>query len=169
MGHDRFGNEYMYNPLSGYLIETPIFIGPIHYQRLRHMVEDKVYSRMRGQVVALTRQPTHGRARGGGLRFGEMERDCMITHGGAALLQERMMLVSDVYRSFVCATCGRLALGSVDSRTFYCRVCKEYGQVFAIQIPYAAKQLIQELSAMHISAKMDLKIQKIEDNARNRE
>lgn len=77
------------------------------------------------------------------------------------------MLVSDVYRSFVCATCGQLALGSVDTRIFVCRVCKTFGKVFAIQIPYAAKQLIQELSAMHISLKMDLKILKVEDNARN--
>ena len=76
------------------------------------MVDDKVYSRLRGQVVALTRQPTHGRARGGGLRFGEMERDCVLTHGITSLLQERMLKVSDSYKVYCCATCGLLAIGS---------------------------------------------------------
>jgi len=77
----------MANPFTGEKFTSLTYIGPIYYQRLRHMVDDKVYSRMRGQVVAITRQPTHGRARGGGLRFGEMERDCVLTHGITNLLQ----------------------------------------------------------------------------------
>jgi len=71
-GYQRYGNEFMLNPYSGKSFENLIFIGPIYYQRLRHMVDDKMYARSRGLIVALTRQPTHGRGRCGGLRFGEM-------------------------------------------------------------------------------------------------
>lgn len=80
-GYQKYGNEVMFNPYSGKKLENLIFIGPIYYQRLRHLVDDKMYARPRGPVVAITRQPTHGRSRAGGLRFGEMERDCIISHG----------------------------------------------------------------------------------------
>jgi len=123
------------------------------------MVDDKVYSRMRGQVVALTRQPTHGRARGGGLRFGEMERDCVLTHGITSVLQERMVKVSDDYRVFVCATCGLFAIASKD-REFYCRRCQKAANVQSTEMPYAAKQLIQELIAMNVIPRISLKSEK---------
>ena len=86
-GYQKYGNEAMFNPYSGHQLESQIFIGPIYYQRLRHMVDDKMYARSRGPIVALTRQPTHGRSRAGGLRFGEMERDCIISHGISSFLR----------------------------------------------------------------------------------
>lgn len=132
-----------------------IYIGPVYYQRLRHMVDDKVYSRLRGQVVALTRQPTHGRARGGGLRFGEMERDCVLTHGITSLLQERMLKVSDSYKVHICATCGLLAIASRE-KDYYCRRCQKAADVLSIEMPYAAKQLIQELIAMNVIPRISL-------------
>ncbi len=109
-GFQRYGNEAMFNPYTGKAFENLVFIGPIYYQRLRHMVDDKMYARSRGVVVALTRQPTHGRRKSGGLRFGEMERDCIISHGMSEMLKERLFSVSDRFRIHVCNLCGLMAI-----------------------------------------------------------
>ena len=115
----------MYNPYSGNRLENLIFIGPIYYQRLRHLVDDKMYARSRGTVVALTRQPTHGRSRGGGLRFGEMERDCILAHGISKFLQERTFKVADMFRVHVCSRCGLMAEANLERNSFRCRYCMQ--------------------------------------------
>lgn len=117
----------MFNPYSGKRLSNLIFIGPIFYQRLRHLVDDKMYARARGTVVALTRQPTHGRSRGGGLRFGEMERDCILSHGISKFLQERLFKVSDLFRIHVCSRCGLMADVNLELNSLICRYCISKG------------------------------------------
>jgi len=144
----------MFNPYSGKRLENLIFIGPIYYQRLRHLVDDKMYARQRGPVVAITRQPTHGRSRAGGLRFGEMERDCIISHGISNFLRERLFLVSDQFRIHVCSKCGLMAVANLTKNVYNCTYCRKTTKIYQMGIPYAAKQLLQELMAMHIVPKL---------------
>lgn len=154
--YQKRGNEIMYNGHTGRRLAVPIFVGPTYYQRLKHMVDDKVHSRARGPVALLTRQPVEGRSRDGGLRFGEMERDCMISHGAAAFLKERLFDQSDAYRCHVCDFCGLIAIAKLKTGTgsFECKGCQNSTQISQITIPYACKLLFQELMAMTIAPRM---------------
>ena len=158
LGYQKYGNEVMFNGFTGRKFDLLIFFGPTYYQKLKHMVEDKAFSRTRGPVDILTRQPTEGRARSGGLRIGEMEKDCMISHGAASFMKERLMEVSDKYRVHVCETCGFFAVGNVDSQNFGCKLCGTKCEGIAqVNIPYACKLLFQELMAMHIAPRITFK------------
>lgn len=150
-GMNRFGNETMYNGFTGERMNVQIFMGPTYYQRLKHMVEDKIHSRASGPVVLLTRQPAEGRSRDGGLRFGEMERDCIISHGGSLFLKERMLDVSDNYRIFICKKCGLSSIVNTEKNIYCCNSCKNYNDFSEIHIPYACKLLMQELESMNIA------------------
>lgn len=143
-GHQKHGYERMYNGMTGEMMEANIFMGPTYYQRLKHMVDDKMHARAQGHVTMLTRQPLEGRSRDGGLRFGEMERDCMIAHGNSAILKERLFLVSDPFQLCVCDKCG-----IVTSKINECQNCKT-DSISLCNIPYASKLLYQELTAMGI-------------------
>ncbi|KAE9984006.1 hypothetical protein EG328_009263 [Venturia inaequalis] len=154
-GYQSRGFEVMYNGHTGKKLRAQIFLGPTYYQRLRHMVDDKIHARARGPVQILTRQPVEGRARDGGLRFGEMERDCMIAHGAAAFLKERLFEVSDAYRVHVCERCGLMTpIAKLKSQTFTCQNCNTGSKVAQLHIPYAAKLLFQELMSMNIAPRM---------------
>ncbi|KAF2090959.1 DNA-directed RNA polymerase II polypeptide [Saccharata proteae CBS 121410] len=154
-GYQSRGFEIMYNGHTGRKMVAQVFLGPTYYQRLRHMVDDKIHARARGPVQILTRQPVEGRARDGGLRFGEMERDCMISHGASAFLKERLFEVSDAYRVHVCEQCGLMTpVASIKKNQFECRPCKNKTRIAQVHIPYAAKLLFQELMAMGIATRM---------------
>ncbi|KAI9206398.1 DNA-directed RNA polymerase II subunit RPB2 [Polychytrium aggregatum] len=153
-GYQKRGLEVLYNGHTGKKQSCQFFTGPTYYQRLKHMVDDKIHSRARGPVQILTRQPVEGRSRDGGLRFGEMERDCMISHGAAQFLKERLFDASDAYRVHVCDICGLMAVANLKKNTFECRSCKNKTQVSQIHIPYASKLLFQELMAMNIAPRL---------------
>jgi DNA-directed RNA polymerase II subunit RPB2 len=161
-GYDRLGGETLYNGMTGEALPGKIFIGPTYYQRLKHMVLDKQHSRSRGPVQILTRQPVEGRAREGGLRFGEMERDCIISHGAANVLSERLFEQSDPFVATVCSKCGMLAQPVADKTLLrqkrpFCRACNDHTSVQDVRMPYAFKLLLQELMAMNIAARLRLK------------
>ncbi|KUI56648.1 DNA-directed RNA polymerase II subunit RPB2 [Cytospora mali] len=154
-GYQSRGFEVLYNGHTGRKLKAQVFFGPTYYQRLRHMVDDKIHARARGPVQIMTRQPVEGRARDGGLRFGEMERDCMIAHGAAAFLKERLFEVSDAFRVHICEICGLMTpIANLTKQSFECRPCKNKTKIAQVHIPYAAKLLFQELAAMNIASRM---------------
>lgn len=154
VGFESNGNEIMYNGLTGEQIETSIFIGPAFYQRLKHMVNDKQHSRSIGPMVNLTRQPAEGRSRDGGHRFGEMERDCMLSHGAARFTKGRLYDASDAFSVYVCKLCGMIASYNDDKHIHHCRTCDNRVDFDYVEIPYACKLLFQELITMNIAPRI---------------
>jgi DNA-directed RNA polymerase beta subunit len=154
LGMEPYGNEILYNGFTGRQMETNIFVGPVFYQRLRHCSADKMHSRASGPLVMLTRQPAEGRAREGGLRFGEMERDCVAAHGMSEFTKERLMECSDAFRCFSCRDCGLLAVANPVEGIWACRGCGNTTNFSSIEIPYAYKLLLQELESMCISSRV---------------
>jgi DNA-directed RNA polymerase II subunit RPB2 len=148
--YESKGNELLYDGKTGEQIETNIFIGPVYYQRLKHMVNDKQHSRCIGPMVNLTRQPAEGRSRDGGLRFGEMERDCMISHGASRFTRERIYDVSDKYGVHVCKTCGLIAIYNNEKHIHLCNVCDNKTEFSYVEIPFSCKLLFQELISMNV-------------------
>ena len=151
VGYEAHGNELLYNGLTGEQHECSVFMGPVFYQRLKHMVNDKVHSRSIGPMVNLTRQPAEGRSRDGGLRFGEMEKDAMVSHGASRFTKERMYDVSDKYSVFTCNKCGIIASYNDKVHIHHCKTCDNRSDFSYIEIPYSCKLLFQELNTMNIA------------------
>jgi DNA-directed RNA polymerase II subunit RPB2 len=159
-GLQRHGNRMMVHGQTGEPLSTLVFYAPAFYQRLKHMVVDKVHARARGPVQILTRQPLEGRSHMGGLRFGEMERDTLIAHGASYVLLEFLLLKSDAFSAVLCADCGLLALPAaigahVRNSSATCRACGS-SNIISKSIPYAKKLLLQELYGMHIAARVNI-------------
>jgi DNA-directed RNA polymerase beta subunit len=151
---NKYGNEILYNGYTGQQIDTEIFIGPTYYFRLKHMVAEKINSRGVGKVMGLTRQPTEGRRKGGGLRIGEMERDTVLSHGISNFIKESMMERSDKFSWCICKRCGTLVSFNIKENINMCRNCNN-DDVAVIQTPYAFKLFIQELETMGIQPRLN--------------
>ncbi|AHY77492.1 ADI_G0057340.mRNA.1.CDS.1 [Saccharomyces cerevisiae] len=149
-GFNYSGKDMLYSGITGECLQAYIFFGPIYYQKLKHMVLDKMHARARGPRAVLTRQPTEGRSRDGGLRLGEMERDCVIAYGASQLLLERLMISSDAFEVDVCDKCGLMGYSG------WCTTCKSAENIIKMTIPYAAKLLFQELLSMNIAPRLRL-------------
>ncbi|KAI1622080.1 DNA-directed RNA polymerase III subunit C2 [Exophiala viscosa] len=151
-GYSYDGKDYLTSGITGEPLPAYVFTGPIYYQKLKHMVQDKMHSRSRGPRAILTRQPTEGRSRDGGLRLGEMERDCLIAYGASQLLRERLMLSSDKHEVDVCESCGFMAFGR------WCQRCATAGEtgsnVVRMTLPYAFKLLLNELGSMNVNTRL---------------
>lgn len=146
-GYEKYGNEILYNGYSGTQMATEIFIGPIFYYRLKHMVTDKIHARDKGPKTQLTHQPTSGRSKSGGLRLGEMERDVLLSHGLAQFIKESYMEKSDKFKWAVCKYCGTIAKYAPQRNIIECERCKRQ-DISEIETPYCFKLLVQEMEAM---------------------
>ena len=183
VGYESFGNELMYNATTGEQMESSIFIGPVFYQRLKHMVNDKQHSRSIGPMVNLTRQPAEGRCRDGGFRIGEMERDVMLAHGISFFCRERLYEASDKFSTFVCKSCGVIAAFNDHEYKQYqrnqqqqeqqqrkqrkqgqqlhdemvihrCKMCDNTTNFAFVEMPYCYKLMAQELQCINIVPRM---------------
>lgn len=183
-GFNYFGTEEMYSGTDGSIMTAEIFMGIVYYIRLRHMVSDKYQVRSTGAIDQVTHQPVKGRRRGGGVRFGEMERDSLLAHGTSFLLQDRLFNCSDKSDRFACIKCGSLVTTSNDllfgvkdgedkpktedepprrfhpskekSPEWYCRLCKSKQHVRQVRVPHVLLYLIAELAQSNIALKLDI-------------
>jgi len=154
-GFQKEGYEMMCDGKTGKMLKMPIFLAPTYYQRLKHMVADKQHARSSGPVQMLTRQPMEGRAKDGGLRFGEMERDCLISHGSSYFMRDRLFRSSDYYEVDTCLDCGLFVSVNLKESPV-CRSCSSRN-IKKIEIPYASKLLFQELISMGIVPRIECK------------
>ena len=155
-GYSYSGKDLLHSGITGEPLQAYIFMGPVYYQKLKHMVLDKMHARSRGPRVVLTRQPTEGRSRDGGLRLGEMERDCLIGYGASMLLLERLMISSDQFEVHVCTHCGLLGYFDARQGRALCPSLKVSDHMATMKLPYAAKLLFQELQSMNIVPRLTL-------------
>jgi DNA-directed RNA polymerase I subunit RPA2 len=167
-GYNYYGTERMYSGTDGRELTVDIFFGIVHYQRLRHMVSEKWQVRATGPLDSVTHQPNKGRRRGGGVRFGEMEKDCLLSHGASYLLQDRLFYGSDRTTTKVCMDCGSIVSPIViispmvagktllENPKPICSLCGKEDAIDTLEIPYVFKYLTEQLASVNIKLKLDV-------------
>ena len=153
-GFNGMGEEYMYDPLTGKKMNARIFIGPVYYQRLKQMIDDKFFVRQNGPIDALTHQPSSGKSSGGGLRTGEMELSSITAHGLSSCLHEMIYDKSDGIETYICKKCGKICVFNEDTNKFFCKYCKNLIDFAKVKLGYASKLLIYELYSMGIAIRL---------------
>jgi len=151
---DYKGNEFLYNGSTSEQLSSKIFIGVPYYQRLKHLVRNKINARDSGPKDFLTRQPVKGRKRGGGIRVGEMERDSIISHGVSEFMKESYMKRSDNYKTYVCNMCGRISIYNTKNNYYNCNYCNNTTHHSEIHIPYATKLFMQEVETTSVALRL---------------
>jgi len=164
-GFNYYGNEPMYSGITGEEFRADVFFGIVYYQRLRHLVLDKYQVRTDGPVNILTHQPVKGRKRGGGIRFGEMERDALLAHGTAYLLKDRLLNCSDLHRSWLCSGCGNIhSMIPTPEFKWNCRFCNTDKHMVPVALPYVTRYLASELASVNIRTVLDVRVRDLEKN-----
>ena len=154
LDYEQYGNDILYNGYNGEQIYASIFMGVQYYQRMKHMVHDKVQSRDVGPKTVLERQPAKGRAREGGLRLGEMERDSLISHGVSNFLKESYTVRSDNYKCYICKMCGRIGVVNPLKNIYSCKFCNNNYSFDEVRMPYCTKLFIQEMESQFVSMRL---------------
>ena len=155
MGMNRYGYHRLYSGITGEFIDCLIFMGPTYYQRLQKFVIDAVYSISSGPSDALTRQPLDGKASGGGIRIGEMERDVICSHGSSKFLQEKFFDHSDGFTEYICR-CGKAAVVNVSKNIYKCKYCGDNADIAAVPTSWSSKLFIQEMETMNVGVRRHL-------------
>ena len=154
-GFQERGDEVFYDGASGRRLQTAMFVGVAYYQRLKHCAIDKIHSRStHGKVQVLTRQPNEGRARGGGLRLGEMERDALVSQGVSSFVKERLLDYSDNFQLFVCKRCGMPALNNIKTGVSRCFNVDCTGEPCPVRVSFAFNLMTQELNAVGVALRL---------------
>ncbi|MFH1211623.1 MAG: DNA-directed RNA polymerase subunit B [Candidatus Woesearchaeota archaeon] len=154
-GFREDGSETMYNGITGEEFKVRIFIGNMYYLKLKYMAANRFHSRATGMVQLLTRQPTEGRSKEGGLRLGEMEKDTLVAHGASLLLKERFDSDKTIFP--ICESCGMIAVHDARKDKHFCPICGENVEISNVELSYAFKLMLDELKAMTLYPKLGLK------------
>jgi DNA-directed RNA polymerase beta subunit len=156
-GYEEFGEERMFNGMTGQFIDVKIFMGFAYYQRLQKFVNDEIFSSASSVTCALTRQPIGGRSKKGGLRIGEMEKDVLCAAGSMLFLINKLMTDSDGYNMYVCRNCGQLPLVNLYEQIYICHTCRDNADIAMVRTKWASKLFVQELNGMGIGIKFMLR------------
>lgn len=153
-GYQRYGKERLFNGMTGEWIDAEIFMTPVYYQRLQKFVKDEVYSISSGPTDTITRQHLDGKAKGGGLRIGEMEKDVMMAHGTVRFLMEKFLNDSDGFYIFVCRICGTRSIVNEQLGIYKCKICGDDADIVKIRTAWASNLLFHEMNAMNIGTRL---------------